>query len=184
MKSMCAGLLFLSCMAIAQENEFIATRKPRRASLSHLKEQAGEIFTQQLRLACQIIKSIGAQQIAAAVAKNNTSILQKADEQVRMFGTQLQQYNKQLDNLLEPMVFDQVLAFDDATSLQGLLGHLSVELATIQQKLMQLIEELYGGESEVFNKKHIATLPRVVSMTEGYTKHLHALQAYVAQLSA
>ncbi len=154
------------CMA----HEFVQTQKPKRISLHSIKEQAGDIFAQQLRESAQIVQLLGhVQQLQAKDAKI------AVQERVRVVATQLRNYSLQLTDLLTPMASTQVIYFA-AMETPLFIGELITIMGKIQEQLIMQLNDLLDDTSSLFVKKHMRELLQVISSVKSYTPYFSELK--------
>ena len=168
---LCIVLLFVSQEIVAQE--FIQQHKPKRISLQSIKEEAGDLFAQQLCESAQIVQSLGRVQLLCA--KNDTHIKSEM-QRLKEMGTQLRNYSLQLTDLLQPMVFTQAIYFSDTISFIELIAELTTIIGSIQQHIINQLNGLIEDTSSLFIKKYAHALPGIVANVKSYTPQLHALK--------
>ncbi len=167
---LCIVVLFMSQANVAQE--FIQ-HKPKRISLQSIKEEAGDLFAQQLRESAQIIQLLG--QVQLACVKNDAQIKYET-QGLKQVGTQLRNYSLQLADLLHPMVFTQAIYFSDTVSFIELIAELTTIIGIIQQHIISQLNGLVEDTNTLFIKKHAHALPGMVTNIKSYTLQLHALK--------
>lgn len=168
----CTVVLFMSQANMAQE--FIQQHKPKRISLQNMKEEAGDLFAQQLRESAEIVQLLGRVQLACvksdAQIKSETQRL--GNQRLKETGTQLRNYSLQLADLLHPMVFTQAIYFPDTISFVELIAELTTIMGVIQQHIIDQLNGLIEDTNSLFIKKHAHALPGVVASIKSYTPHL------------
>lgn len=150
-------LLIILMFAFGIEaNQFMHVPKVRRISLSKIKEQAADAFSEQLRLAAETVQLAGAVQVAYHMQAHKVDLGAEI-EQLKEIGARIYQCRVQYADLLVPanavpadaVPADAVSASavnpfrQKDVSVMSLFGHLMQTLGALQQYMITYLQDIF-----------------------------------------
>jgi hypothetical protein len=159
-------LISLSTTFFAQE--FVHKQKTKRVTLSTIKDEYGEIFSQQLRESALILQAIGRVQLL--------------DLEQHFFSMQTMQdivcklhcYSVELSNLIGSFSLEQIKR-PQSDSVKQILPELVIIIGSIQQHVIGHLQDLLEDTGTIFVRQHVLKLSDLVPKMKRYTQDLQTL---------
>ena len=182
MKAVMYVFLFICSFACSfASHEFMHAPKLRRVSLSKIKEQAADAFSEQLCLAAEVIQLAGAVQIAYHADTHKVDLSEEI-VQLKEIGGRIYKCRSQYADLF---ALGCVLAtpFDQKDmSVASVFGHLMQTLGAAQQCMITFLQEIFEDKGCTFTKQHMNRLPDVLKTVILYTDDFKALKNLLCSL--
>jgi hypothetical protein len=148
--------------------EFVHKQKTKRVTLSTIKDEYGEIFSQQLRESALIVQAIGRVQLL--------------DLEQHFFSMQTMQdivcklhcYSKELPNLIGCLSPEQIKR-TQCNSVKQVLSELVTIIGSIQQHVIGHLQDLLEDTGILFIRQHVLKLSDLVPKVKEYTQDLQSL---------
>lgn len=159
-------LLFMSIPLVA--HEFVHKQKNKRVTLSSIKDEYGEIFSQQLRESAIIVQAIGRVQ--------QLDIDQQPIQTMQDIVCKLHSYSRELPNLIGCSLSEHMLC-PKFTSVKQMLPELTTIIGSIQQHVINHLQDLLEDTGAVFARQHTQMLSDLVPKIKRYTQDLHTVHS-------
>lgn len=166
-------LLLFCCTMTFLAHEFVQKQKPKRITLSMIKDQYGDLFAEQLRETASIVELLGGVQSIPAVEINKDAQLLAS---LKQSAVKLHTYHLQLGDLLHPVKAVQSVLLFDNKNVSELVACITTMVGKIQQQLIAYISDLIDDTGDLFVKKHLEELSDQLSVIKEYTKELSLLK--------
>lgn len=162
------ALIFLLVSMTISAHEFVHKQKSKRVTLSIVKDEYGEIFSQQLRESALIVQVIGRVQLL--------------DLEQHFFSMQTMQdivcklhcYSMELSNLTGCLSSEQMKRAQ-YSSVKQILSELVTVIGSIQQHVIGHLQDLLEDTGTLFVRQHTHILSDLVPKIKRYTQDLHTL---------
>lgn len=162
-------LLFFALLTpylCSETNEFVRIPKKRTVSLSRLKRQAADAFSEQLRLSASSIHILGS--VLINHAKHDSSGQDVAIDRVKKSARKIYQCCTTYADLLNLHHPEQRAPVQE-NQLVLLVGNLLQALGQIQERIIGFMQDILDDTGSVFTRQQIH-LPEIVRTITLYTK--------------
>ncbi len=162
-------LMVISLSTIFSAQEFVHKQKIKRVTLSTIKDQYADIFGQQLRESALIVQVIG--RVQQLGLDQHFSSMQTMQDIV----CKLHCYSIELSDLINCFSSEKINRVRcDGT--KQILSELVTIIGSIQQHVIDHLQDLLEDAGTVFVRQHVSTLSDLMPKMKRYTHDLQALR--------
>jgi hypothetical protein len=149
-------------------HEFVHKQKTKRVTLSTIKDEYGEIFSEQLRESALIVQTIG--RVQRLEVDQHFFSMQTMQDIV----CKLHYYSKELPNLIGCLSSEQIKR-PQCSSVKQILSELVTIIGSIQQHVIGHLQDLLEETGTLFVRQHVLKLSDLVPKMKQYTQDLQSL---------